>query len=79
MVTYLLAIASPTHGVPASMYYTGWANQDSTRAENTGCSGVEQQKVRCTQMEILISVLNLDVGVSNGGPLILHALFLYGL
>ena len=25
MVTYLLAIASPTHGVPASLYYTGWA------------------------------------------------------
>ena len=25
MITYLLAIASPTHGVPASLYYTGWA------------------------------------------------------
>ena len=25
MVTYLLAIASPTHAVPASLYYTGWA------------------------------------------------------
>jgi len=24
MITYLLAIASPTHGVPASLYYTGW-------------------------------------------------------
>ena len=27
MATYLLAIASPTHSVPASMYYSGWANQ----------------------------------------------------
>lgn len=27
MITYLLAIASPTHGVPASLYYTGWAGE----------------------------------------------------
>ncbi len=25
MIIYLLAIASPTHAVPAEMYYTGWA------------------------------------------------------
>jgi len=25
MITYLLAIASPTHGVPSSLYYSGWA------------------------------------------------------
>ncbi|MFZ0590822.1 MAG: glucoamylase family protein [Bryobacteraceae bacterium] len=25
MITYLLSIASPTHPVPASLYYTGWA------------------------------------------------------
>jgi hypothetical protein len=25
MITYLLAIASPTRGVPANLYYTGWA------------------------------------------------------
>ncbi len=25
MITYLLAIASPEHGVPASLYYKGWA------------------------------------------------------
>lgn len=27
MIVYLLAIASPTHAVPASMYHTGWAGQ----------------------------------------------------
>lgn len=27
MITYLLAIASPTHGVPASLYYSGWAGR----------------------------------------------------
>ena len=26
MIVYLLAIASPTHGVPATLYYSGWAN-----------------------------------------------------
>ena len=26
MITYLLAIASPTHRVPPSLYYTGWAS-----------------------------------------------------
>jgi hypothetical protein len=27
MIVYLLAIASPTHPVPAAMYYSGWASQ----------------------------------------------------
>ena len=27
MITYLLAIASPTHSVPASLYYTGWVGE----------------------------------------------------
>lgn len=27
MITYVLAIASPTHGIPASLYDTGWAAQ----------------------------------------------------
>jgi exo beta-1,2-glucooligosaccharide sophorohydrolase (non-reducing end) len=27
MITYLLAIASPTHGVPASLYFTGYTGQ----------------------------------------------------
>jgi hypothetical protein len=33
MIIYLLAIASPTHGVPADLYYSGWAGQ-STAAVN---------------------------------------------
>jgi len=28
MITYLLAIASPTHPIPASCYYNGWAGSD---------------------------------------------------
>ena len=27
MITYMLAIASPTHGAPASIYYSGWAGE----------------------------------------------------
>ncbi len=27
MIVYLLAVASPTHGIPASLYYSGWAGQ----------------------------------------------------
>ncbi len=30
MIVYLLAIASPTHAVPASLYHTGWAGQSET-------------------------------------------------
>jgi len=30
MIVYLLAIASPTHPVPASLYYSGWAGQSDT-------------------------------------------------
>jgi exo beta-1,2-glucooligosaccharide sophorohydrolase (non-reducing end) len=30
MIVYLLAIASPTHSVPASLYHTGWAVQSET-------------------------------------------------
>lgn len=31
MIVYLLAIASPTHGVPASLYHSGWAGLDNYR------------------------------------------------
>ena len=30
MIVYLLAVASPTHPAPASMYHTGWAGQSET-------------------------------------------------
>ncbi|HYZ87104.1 MAG TPA: glucoamylase family protein, partial [Bryobacteraceae bacterium] len=33
MITYLLAFASPTHGVPASLYYTGWASKGKAAEE----------------------------------------------
>lgn len=76
MITYLLAIASPTHAVPASLYYTGWASQ-----------GAEAQKYRSGwgQTKDGDDYINgntyygvpLKVGVSNGGPLFfIHYSFL---
>jgi len=35
MITYLLAIASPTHPIPASCYYNGWASSDDYANGNT--------------------------------------------
>jgi hypothetical protein len=40
MITYLLAIASPTHAVPAELYYSGWAGQSPAAvAYRSGWSG----------------------------------------
>ena len=35
MITYLLAIASPTHPIPASCYYSGWAGAAGYANRNT--------------------------------------------
>jgi hypothetical protein len=35
MIAYLLAIASPTHPIPASCYYNGWANDAGYANSNT--------------------------------------------
>ncbi|MGB7849071.1 MAG: glucoamylase family protein [Candidatus Acidiferrum sp.] len=68
MITYLLAIASPTHGVPADMYYSGWASQSERALEyRQGWSGSKDGNHYSngnTYYEI-----KLDVGVGTGGPL----------
>jgi len=33
MMVYLLAIASPTHGVPPELYYTGWAGESKAAVD----------------------------------------------
>jgi hypothetical protein len=68
MVTYLLAIASPTHGVPASLYYSGWANQDSTGQQYRMNWGGTKDGSMYTNGKTYFGI-KLDVGVSNGGPL----------
>ncbi|MGH2647884.1 MAG: glucoamylase family protein [Ginsengibacter sp.] len=68
MVTYLLSIASPTHAVPASMYYSGWANQDSTGIQYRMSWGGTTDGDRYTNGNTYFGI-KLDVGVSDGGPL----------
>lgn len=68
MVTYLLAIASPTHSVAAGMYYSGWANQDSTGRQYRQGWGQTTDGAMYSNGKTYYGV-KLDVGVSNGGPL----------
>jgi hypothetical protein len=56
MIVYLLAIAAPKHGVPASLYYSGWANQ-SKDAGDAYVNGHTYYGIK------------LDVGLGTGGPL----------
>jgi hypothetical protein len=68
MVTYLLAIASPTHGVPAGMYYSGWASQAKMAQDyRQGWSGTADGNLYANGNTYY--GIKLDVGVGRGGPL----------
>jgi len=68
MITYLLAIASPTHGVPADFYYTGWAGQSPAAvAYRSGWSGSSEGDHY--RNDHTYYGIKLDVGVGTGGPL----------
>lgn len=54
MTTYLEAIASPTHGIPASDYYSGWVGEGIGNKYANGKSYYG---------------INLEVGGGTGGPL----------
>ena len=68
MITYLLAMSSPTHGVPADLYYSGWASQSEHalhyRAGWSGSGDGDHYANGHTYYGI-----KLDVGVGTGGPL----------
>jgi exo beta-1,2-glucooligosaccharide sophorohydrolase (non-reducing end) len=68
MITYLLAMSSPTHGVPVDMYYSGWAGQSQTtigyRRGWSGSTDGDHYANGHTYYGI-----KLDVGVGTGGPL----------
>ena len=68
MIVYLLAIASPTHPVPASLYYTGWASQSDFAVR------YRQNWSRTTQGDHYTNGnsyygFKLDVGEGNGADL----------
>ena len=68
MIVYLLAIASPTHGVPAKLYYSGWANQGEAGAKyRQGWSNTHEGD-RYVNGHTYYGI-KLDVGVGTGGPL----------
>lgn len=68
MITYLLAMASPSHGVPPELYYSGWASQSELairyRAGWSGSVDGDHYLNGHTYYGI-----KLDVGVGTGGPL----------
>ena len=68
MVVYLLAMASPTHPVPASMYYTGWASQERIAKKYRSNWGQSNDGDMYTNGNSYYGI-TLDVGVNNGGPL----------
>ncbi len=68
MIVYLLAIASPTHGVPASLYTTGWAGQSEAavhyrQSRDQAIPGDHYRNGNT------YNGIKLDVGVAPGGPL----------
>ena len=68
MITYLLAIMSPTHPVEPEMYYTGWASP-SQYAQEYRMAWSERSEGKDYYNGNTFYGVKLDVGVSNGGPL----------
>jgi len=68
MIAYLLAIASPTHAVPASLYYTGWAGQSDIAVEyrrNWSRTTIGDHYANGREFY----GIRLDVGEGSGGSL----------
>jgi hypothetical protein len=68
MITYLLSMSSPTHRVPADLYYSGWAGQISNATSyREGWSGSNDGDHYFNGHTYY--GIKLDVGVGTGGPL----------
>ncbi len=68
MITYLLAMSSPTHAVGPEMYYSGWASQDERALQyREGWSGSKDGNHYGNGHTYY--GIKLDVGVGTGGPL----------
>ncbi|MFN2515155.1 MAG: glucoamylase family protein [Pyrinomonadaceae bacterium] len=68
MIVYLLAIASPKHGIPASMYYTGWSSQAEEAVRYRRGWGNTDEGDHYVNGNTYYGI-KLDVGVGSGGPL----------
>ena len=67
MITYILGICSPTHSIPASMYYSGWASQ-SQFAQNYRYDWSDSHDGDHYTNGNTYFGVPLKVGVSTGGP-----------
>ena len=78
MITYLLAIASPTHGVPASMYYSGWASQAKMAQEyRQGWGGTTDGNHLRKRKNLLLNQARRRCGPRRSA--LLHPLLVHGL
>ncbi|HLT91173.1 MAG TPA: glucoamylase family protein [Woeseiaceae bacterium] len=68
LAAYLLAIASPTHGVPAELWHTGWAGTSERHIDYRRAWGRTTKGERYVNGETFYGV-ELPVGVGSGGPL----------
>lgn len=68
MITYILAMASPAHSVPVSMYYKGWASQKEQAVKYRKAWGKTDDGSFYSNGNYFHGI-KLPVGVANGGPL----------
>jgi hypothetical protein len=68
LIAYVLAIASPSHPVPPSLYYSGWASQSEEAARYRRAWGRTGDGERYVNGKTYDGI-RLDVGVGRGGPL----------
>ena len=68
MITYLLAMSSPTHGVPVGMYYSGWAGQSQLAVNDRGGGSGDIDGDHYFNGHEYYGI-KLDVGIGTGGPL----------
>ena len=68
LITYFLAIASPTHSISPEMYYSGWASQDTIAQNYRSDWGNTPAGSMYTNNTSYFGV-PLEVGVGVGGPL----------
>ena len=68
MITYVIAIASPTHAVPASLYHSGWAGQSERALQYRRGWGQTTDGDHYANGNEYLGI-QLPVGVGPGGPL----------
>lgn len=68
MITYILAMASPTYPIDKSMYYKGWASQEERAVKYRKAWGRTDDGSYYTNGNSYHGI-PLSVGVGNGGPL----------